>query len=62
MCLQVVQMESDPASIEDIKLLSEWMNDDAMVWIDEMKKARDGGAVTYNLLPENDKHNKYMRL
>ena len=38
------------------------MNDDAMVWIDEMKKARDGGAVTYNLLPENDKHNKYMRL
>jgi hypothetical protein len=55
-------MESDPASIEDIKLLSEWMNDDAMVWIDEMKKARDGGAVTYNLLPENDKHNKYMRL
>ena len=55
-------MESDPASIEDIKLLSEWMNDDAMVWIDEMKKARDGGTVTYNLLPENDKQNKYMRL
>ena len=55
-------MDSDPASIEDIKLLSEWMKDDAMVWIDEMKKARDGGPVTYNLLPENDKHNKYMRL
>nr|DAL01316.1 MAG TPA: hypothetical protein [Caudoviricetes sp.] len=55
-------MNSDPASIEDIKLLSEWMKDDAMVWIDEMKKARDGGPVTYNLLPENDKHNKYMRL
>lgn len=55
-------MDSDPASIEDIKLLSEWMKDDAMVWIDEMKKSRDGGPVTYNLLPENDKHNKYMRL
>lgn len=55
-------MDGDPASIEDIKLLSEWMKDDAMVWIDEMKKARDGGPVTYNLLPENDKHNKYMRL
>lgn len=55
-------MNSEPASIGDIKLLSEWMNDDAMIWIDEMKKARDGGTVTYNLLPENDKHNKYIRL
>ena len=55
-------MNSEPASMEDIKLLSEWMNDDAMIWIDEMKKARDGGTVTYNLLPENDKHNKYIRL
>ena len=55
-------MNSEPASYEDIKLLSQWMNDDAMTWLDEMKKARDGGVVTYQILPNNDPSKKYCRL
>ncbi|WP_321424863.1 DUF6712 family protein [uncultured Bacteroides sp.] len=55
-------MNSEPASYEDIKLLSQWMNDDAMTWLDEMKKERDGGVVTYQILPNNDPANKFCRL
>lgn len=55
-------MESEPANMEDIKMLADWMKDDAMTWLDEMKKARDGSVTEYALLPENDKRNKYCRL
>lgn len=55
-------MDSIPANSEDIKALSEWMNDDAMTWIDEMKKSRDGLAIDYPILPTNDPSNKYCRL
>lgn len=55
-------MDSAPANSDDIKALSEWMNDDAMTWLDEMKKARDGGVVEYQILPNNSPDNKYCRL
>lgn len=55
-------MDSDPANMEDIKMLADWMRDDAMTWLDEMKKARDGSVTEYPMLPENDKRNKYCRL
>lgn len=55
-------MNSDPASLEDVRLLSEWMYDDAMVWLEEMKKARDGVTTERQIMPKNDPNNKYMRL
>lgn len=55
-------MSSEPATLEDIKIIAEWMYDDGMMWLDEMKKARNGGNVERPLMPENDKKNKYMRL
>lgn len=55
-------MASAPANMQDIKMLAEWMRDDALGWLDEMKQARDGGQRMYDMLPENDKRNKFMRL
>lgn len=54
--------DSQPANMDDIIRVAEWMQDDAATWIDEMKRARDGGDVEYDLLPKNDKRNKYCRL
>lgn len=54
--------ESEPATLDDVERVARWMADDASVWIDEMKKARDGGSVEYELLPKNDCRNKYCRL
>ncbi len=55
-------MASDPATMGDIKLLADWIKDDAMGWLDEMKQARDGGDRIYKMLPENNKRNKFVRL
>ncbi|MEG0889500.1 MAG: DUF6712 family protein [Bacteroides sp.] len=55
-------MASEPATMADIKLLADWIKDDAMGWLDEMKRARDGGDRIYKMLPENDKRNKFVRL
>lgn len=54
--------ESEPASLKDVDRLAGWMADDAATWVDEMKRARDGGQAEYELLPKNDKRNKYCRL
>lgn len=55
--------KSKPASLADIERVSRWMADDATTWVDEMKRARDGGQVPeYNMLPKNDRRNKYCRL
>lgn len=54
--------DSTPANMEDIIRVSEWMQDDAATWIDEMKRARDGSTPEYDLLPKNDRKNKYCRL
>ncbi len=54
--------KSEPALLEDVNRVSQWLADDAAVWIDEMKRARDGNIPEYDLLPKNDKRNKYCRL
>lgn len=54
--------ESEPASLKDVDRVAGWMADDAATWVDEMKRARDGGQAEYELLPRNDKRNKYCRL
>lgn len=54
--------DSHPASLADVEKVSTWLSQDAAYWIDEMKKARDGGQLDYSLLPKNDPRNKYCRL
>lgn len=55
--------ESEPASLEDIERVARWMADDGAIWVDEMKKARDGNAIIdYELIPKNDIRNKYFRV
>lgn len=53
---------SEPATLDDVGRVAQWMADDASTWIDEMKRARDGGPAEYELLPKNDCRNKYCRL
>ena len=53
---------SEPASLNDVERVAGWMADDAATWIDEMKRARDGSMIDYELLPKNDRRNKYCRL
>ena len=53
---------SEPASLDDVERVAGWMADDAATWIDEMKRARDGSMIDYELLPKNDRRNKYCRL
>ena len=50
------------ASLQDVSRVCDWLDQDAATWIDEMKRARDGGDAEYQLLPNNDKHNKYCTL
>lgn len=54
--------ESEPASLGDVERVAGWLVDDAATWIDEMKRARDGSMPDYELLPKNDRRNKYCRL
>ena len=49
-------------SLDDVARTTAWMAGDGEHWLDEMKRARDGSAPDYQLLPENDRRNKYMRL
>jgi len=55
-------MSSKPATIREVKQIADWLEEDGKMWINEMKKARNGGTIEYNLLPENNKKNKYCRL
>ena len=54
--------KSEPVLLEDVNRVSQWLVDDAAVWIDVMTRARDGSIPEYDLLPKNDKRNKYCRL
>lgn len=55
--------KSEPASLDEVARVAGWMADDAATWVDEMKRARDGEQVPdYELLPKNDRRNKYCRL
>lgn len=53
---------SQVPSLDDVARIAAWMAGDGEHWLDEMKRARDGFAPDYPLLPENDRRNKYMRL
>ena len=53
---------SQVPSLDDVARTSAWMAGDGEHWLDEMKRARDGSAPDYPLLPENDRHNKFMRV
>ena len=54
--------ESLPASIDDVKRLASWLQQDAMDWIAQMKDLRDGNTGDISLLPENDRRNKFCLL
>ena len=54
--------ESEPATLEDVWRAADWMRADAARWVDKMKRARDGSAAEYELLPENCRKNKWCRL
>ena len=54
--------ESQPATMDDIRRASGWMQADAARWLDKMKRARDGSLPDYELLPRNHPRNKYCRL
>ena len=54
--------DSRIADTDDIVRVAEWMEDDAAVWLDEMKRVRDGIIPVYDLIPKNDERNKYCRL
>mgnify|MGYP001120197597 CR=1 FL=1 len=55
-------LDSEPASLDDVRRASDWMRADAARWIDKMKRARDGSEPDYELLPRNHPRNKYCRL
>ena len=54
--------ESEPATLDDVRRAADWMRADADRWVDKMKRARDGSAPDYELLPRNHPRNKYCRV
>lgn len=54
--------ESLPASVDDVKRLASWLEQDAKDWIVQMKDLRDGHTGDISLLPENDRRNKFCLL
>ncbi|KAA6348977.1 hypothetical protein EZS27_003577 [termite gut metagenome] len=53
--------KSAPAGTDEVRQIAAWLYEDAKKWINEMKQARDGGEITYNLLPDNSPTNKFFR-
>lgn len=53
---------SQTASYDEIIKSADWMREDAASWINQMKQLRDGVASSYDLLPKNDRRNKYCSL
>jgi hypothetical protein len=50
-------------SLDDIERVARWMERDARRWVEQMKRARDGGREpSYELLPKNDRRNKFCRV
>lgn len=54
--------ESKTVSLDDIQRFANWMQEDAAVYIQEMKKERDGRGEEYCMMPENNRKNKYCSL
>lgn len=53
---------SQPATMREVQRIADWMAEDAEVWVERMKQARDGSFLDIELLPDNDVHNKFCRL
>lgn len=53
---------SQPATVEEVRRVADWMSGDAAHWIDRMKQARDGSLHDAPLLPDNEQNNKYCIL
>lgn len=53
---------SQAATLDDVVRAAEWMEDDATVYLDDMKRARDGSMAEYSFLPQNHHKNKYCRV
>lgn len=53
---------SQPATVEEVRRVADWMAGDAAHWIDRMKQSRDGQLHESPLLPDNDSKNKYCIL
>lgn len=53
---------SQPATMREVQHIADWMAEDAEVWVERMKQARDGSFLDIELLPGNDVRNKFCRL
>lgn len=53
---------SDPAGMDDIRKVFSWMEDDAFVLLDEMKRFRNETPVDFEVIPVNTADNKFMRV
>jgi len=53
---------SQPATMREVQRIADWMAEDAEIWIERMKQARDGSSLDVELLPDNDVRNKFCRL
>ena len=53
---------TQPASIDDIARVRQWLEQDAADWLGRMKEQRDGGSDPVDPFPHNDKNNKFFRL
>lgn len=53
---------STPATIDEVRTLANWLEQDAADWIDRMKEIRDGDQdYSIDFLPKNNRHNKFFR-
>ncbi len=55
-------MNSKASSVREVKQIAAWLEEDGKMWLNEMKRARDGGESEFPLLPKNDRKNKFMSL
>lgn len=56
-------MKSEAPSLKDVKIMSQWLADQAKSMVEDLKIfRRENHRKDYQLLPENDKNNKYMQL
>lgn len=53
---------SEPASLADVRAVSDLLFQDGMALLEEMKRERNQTVVSFNLLPENSPRNKFMRV
>lgn len=53
---------SQPATLSEIQTVVNWLHDDGMTLLEEMKREHNGAITSFELLPNNDPSNKYMKV